>query len=92
MLAAMIELPRNAPGSAACGRSGLPLLGGCPGGHRRAIPFRLLKTFDNDKTPLYGRPFKCKVCGSADVTLFAIETHAELDAIELSLVRPANLQ
>jgi hypothetical protein len=40
----MIEIPRDAPGSIACGRSGLPLLAVCPAGHRRTVPFRLLKT------------------------------------------------
>jgi hypothetical protein len=27
---------------------------------------------------LYDRPFKCRTCGSRDVTLFDIESHAEL--------------
>ncbi len=58
--AAMIEIPQDAPGSVACGRSGLPLLATCPNGHRRMIPFRLLKTGDDDRTPVYGRPFRCK--------------------------------
>jgi hypothetical protein len=48
------------------GRSGLPLLAFCSNGHRRMIPFRLLKTGDDDRTPLYGRPFKCKACGSLE--------------------------
>ena len=45
------------------------------------MPWRHLKTHDDDETPLYGRPFKCFVCSSREVTLFAIETQAELDAI-----------
>jgi hypothetical protein len=48
----MIEIARDAPASAACGRSGLPLLAICPNGHRRTVPFRLLKTSDGDRTPL----------------------------------------
>jgi hypothetical protein len=36
--AAMIEIPRDAPGSVACGRSGLPLLATCSNGHRRLVP------------------------------------------------------
>ena len=63
----MIAIPRDAPGSVACGRSGLPLLAICPIGHNRLIPYRLLKTSETDRTPLYGRPFKCKACGSREV-------------------------
>jgi hypothetical protein len=63
----MIEIPRDAPGSVACGRSGLPLLAVCPCGRRRLVPFRLLKTGPNDRTPVYGRPFKCRACGSREV-------------------------
>jgi len=84
----MIEIPRDAPGSIACGRSGLPLLAMCPTGHRRTVPFRLLKTSESDRTPLYGRPFRCKVCGSPEVTLFAIEDLLELAAIKLALDGP----
>jgi hypothetical protein len=54
----MIAIPRDAPGSVACGRSGLPILAICPIGHNRLLPFRLLKTSETDRTPLYGRPFK----------------------------------
>ena len=53
------RIPRDAPGSIACGRRALPLLAICPSGHRRTVPFRLLKTSDTDRSPLYGRPFKC---------------------------------
>lgn len=81
----MIAIPRDAPGSVACGRSGLPLLAICPIGHNRLIPFRLLKTSDTDRTPLYGRPFLCKACGSREVTLFSIDDQAELAAIQRSL-------
>jgi hypothetical protein len=80
-LVVMIELARDAPGSVACGRSGLPLLGICPNGHRRTVPFRLLKTSDTDRTPLYGRPFKCRACGTAEVVLLAVESQAELDEV-----------
>jgi hypothetical protein len=68
-------------GRGACGRSGLPLLAIFPLGHNRLIPFRLLKTSDTDRTPLYGRPFLCKACGSREVTLFSIDDQAELAAI-----------
>ena len=85
---AMNDLSWNAPGSAAFGRSGLPLLAICPNGHRRMVPFRLLKTSEADRTPLYGRPFKCRACGSAEVTLFAIESQAELEGIQRSMARP----
>jgi hypothetical protein len=78
----MIGIPRDAPGSVACGRSGLLLLAICSIGHNRLVPFRLLKTSDIDRTPLYGRPFLCKACGSREVTLFAIESQAELEAIQ----------
>jgi hypothetical protein len=73
----MIEIAPQ--GSIACGRSGLPLLTVCPEGHRRSVPFRLLKASDDDNTPIYGRPFKCRACGSPEVTLFAIDSQAELD-------------
>ena len=84
----MIEIPQDAPGSVACGRSGLPLLAICPNGHRRAVPFRRLRTSETDRTPLYARPFECKACGSREVTLFAIESQAELDEIQQALPRP----
>jgi hypothetical protein len=75
-------IARDAPGSIACGLSGLPLLAICPIGHRRTAPFRLLKTSEDDRTPLYGRPFKCRDCGSREVAaLYAIETQAELDEL-----------
>jgi hypothetical protein len=86
--AAMIEIARDAPGTLACGRSGLPLLAVCPCGRRRLIPFRLLKTSDGDRTLLYGRPFKCQECGRREVTLFNIESRAELDEIQRSLAEP----
>src|SRR4029077_161548 len=44
----MIEIPRHAPASVTCGRSGLPLLPVCSLCHRRLVPFRLLKTQDDD--------------------------------------------
>jgi hypothetical protein len=81
----MIGIRRDAPGSVACGRSGLPLLAICPIGHNRLVAFRLLKTSETDRTPLYGRPFKCKACGSREVTLFAIESQAELDAVQQAM-------
>jgi hypothetical protein len=84
----MIGIPRDAPGSVACGRSGLPLLAICPIGHNRLVAFRLLKTSETDRTPLYGRPFKCKACGSREVTLFAIESQAELNAIQQAMAGP----
>lgn len=84
----MIEIPRDAPGAAACGRSGLPLLARCSNGHRQTIPFRLLKTGDDDRTLLYGRPFRCRACSSREVVLFVIESQAELDAVQQSLVEP----
>ena len=81
----MRQLPLDAPGSVACGRSGLPLLATCANGHRRAVPFRLLKTHDNDRTPLYGRPFLCRECRSRDVTLFAIESQAEFEVVRRTM-------
>jgi len=84
----MIEIPRDAPGSIACGRSGLPLLAVCPCGRRRTVPFRLLMTSKTDRTPLYGRPFKCKACGSREVTLFAIECQADLEEIQRAMPLP----
>jgi hypothetical protein len=76
----MIGIPRDAPGSVGCGRNGLPLLAICSMGHNRLIPFRMLKTSDTDRTPLYGRPFKCKASGCREVTLFSIDSQAELEA------------
>lgn len=86
----MIAISRDAPGSAACGRSGLPLLAICPSGHRRTVSFRRLATSEVDRTPLYGRPFKCRECGSPDVPLFAIESQAQLDDVRRSF--PSNQQ
>jgi hypothetical protein len=86
---AMIQMARDAPASIACGRSGLPLLAICPNGHRRTVPLRLLKTSECDRTPLYGRPFKCRECGSREVaTLYAIETQAELDELRQEPLSP----
>lgn len=83
----MIAIPRDAPASVACGRSGLPLLAICPMGRRRLVPFCLLKASDRDRTPLYARPFKCPTCGSRDVaSLAAIESLAELDELRLELL------
>jgi hypothetical protein len=85
----MIAIPQDAPASVACGRSGLPLLAICPMGHRRTVPFRLLKTSENDRTPLYGRPFKCRECGIREVAmLYAIENQAELDELRRELSPP----
>jgi hypothetical protein len=81
----LLQFPRDAPGSDACNRSGRPLLAICPNQHRRLIPFRLLKTSNDDRTPFYVRPFKCKECGSPEVTLFAIESQGELTAIQRGL-------
>jgi len=64
------------------------LLAACPLGHQHTLPFRLFKTSETDRTPLYGRPFKCKSCGSAEVTLFAIESQAELAEIQRELAGP----
>ena len=86
---AMIEISRSAPGSVACGRSGLPLLATCPAGHRRRVPFRLLATSESDTSPLYGRRYKCRTCGSPEVTLFLIENDAELAAIGRELAGPS---
>lgn len=83
----MIQLPLDAPGSAACDRSGLPLVAVCPAGHRRTVPFRRLRTGPGDETPLYSRSFSCKACGSPSVTLFALETFEELDDFRATLPR-----
>lgn len=65
----------------------MPLLAICPTGHRRLVPFRLLKASDGDRTPLYGRLFKCPTCGTRDVaSLCAIETLAELDELRPELL------
>ena len=84
----MIKIPRDAPGSVACGRSGLPLLALCLAGHHRTVPFRRLKTSETDQTPIYGRPYRCGKCGSREVKLFAIEYQAELDAIQQAMTGP----
>ena len=84
----MIAIPQDAPASVACGRSGLPLLAVCPMGHRRTAPFRLLKTSENDTTLLYGRPYRCRQCDSPEVTLFAVESQAELDDLRRAIAGP----
>ena len=66
----MTPIARDAPGFVTCGRSGLPLLAVCSSGHRRTIPFRLLKTSETDRTPIYGRPFKCRACGRREGSCF----------------------
>lgn len=84
----MIELPKDAPGEAACGYSGRPLVAHCACGRRRLVPFRKLGTAHGDRTPLHGRPFRCRACGASDVTLFALESQAELDAVRPELLPP----
>jgi hypothetical protein len=86
--ARMIPIARDAAGSVACGRNGLPLLATCSNGHRRTVPFRRLRTSEGDRTPVYGRPFKCKACGSPEVALFVIESQAELTEIQGALAGP----
>ena len=84
--AAMRQLPFDAPGSVACGRSGLPLVAVCGNQHHRLVPFRLLGTGNDDRSPLYARPFVCKACGSREVTLFAVDCQAELDILRAELL------
>ena len=88
----MIELPPDAPGEAACGYSGRPLVALCTCGRRCFVPFRHLRTDYGDRTPLYSRPFMCPACGSATVTLFAPESQAEMDAIRPHLLPPEAAQ
>jgi hypothetical protein len=64
------------------------LVASCSNGHRRLVPFRLLKTGPADRTPIYGRPFRCKACGRREVTLFAIESQVELDEVQGGLAAP----
>jgi hypothetical protein len=64
------------------------LLAICSAGHIRTVPFRLLKTSEEDRTPLYGRPFRCPTCNGRDVTLFAIESQAELDDVRRTFPSP----
>ncbi|MDB5575313.1 MAG: hypothetical protein JWR80_489 [Bradyrhizobium sp.] len=84
----MIELSKDAPGEAACGYSGRPLVALCPCGRRRFIVFRRLKTDFGDRTPLYSRPFKCPGCGSIEVALFALESQAEMDTLRPEMLPP----
>ena len=84
----MIELCKDAPGEAACGYSGRPLLAVCSCGRRRTVPFRKLRTDFGDKTPIYGRPFRCKDCQSTDVTLFALDDIPEFERIRDELLSP----
>jgi hypothetical protein len=42
---------------------------------------------DGEATPLYGWPFKCRTCASRDVTLFDIESQAELDQVRPTVQR-----
>jgi len=89
-LASVRQFPIDAPGSAACGRSGLPLVAVCGNAHRRIVPFRLLRTDGDDRSPLYARPFVCKACGSREVTLFAVDGQAELDMLRPELLPTAD--
>jgi hypothetical protein len=47
-----------------------------------------VRTSESDQTPLYGRPFKCRACGSPEVTLYDIESQAELDALHSAMAEP----
>ncbi len=49
------------------------------------------QTHNDDASPLYGRPYKCFVCGNLAVTLFAIETQAELDAVRSTFLRSVKI-
>ena len=62
--------------SCCCGRSGLPLLAVCPNRHRRTVPFRLVRTLVATRRRSDSCPFKCRACGSPEVTLYAIESQA----------------
>jgi hypothetical protein len=73
----MIEIARDAPGSVAWGSQRPAATSGVPLRRRRTVPFRLLLTSETDRTLIYARPFKCKACGSREVTLFAIDSQAE---------------
>jgi hypothetical protein len=86
----MTPIARDAPASIACDRSGLPLLAACASGHRRLVPFRLLRTSAEDRTMLYGRPFLCRTCGSRDVALWLVDDQAELEALLAELSPPAS--
>ena len=41
-----------------------------------------------ERPHVYGRPFRCKACGSREVVLYAIDDQAELDAIQRALAGP----
>jgi len=41
----------------------------------------------HDTTLLYGRPFKCRACSSQEVTLFDIDSQAELDEVRPTVQR-----
>lgn len=88
-LESMTPIARDAPASIACNRSGRPLLAVCGNGHRRLVPFRLLKASAEDRSPLYGRPFRCRTCGSRDVALWLVDDRAELEALLAELATPA---
>ena len=71
-----------------CGRSGRPLLAICPNGHARRVPLRLLKTSEQDRTPIYGRLFRCPECARPEADLFDIESLDELDEVRRNLAGP----
>jgi len=54
----------------------------------RPSPHCALPLAETDRTLLYGRPFKCRTCGSREVTLFAVESQAELDEVQRALAWP----
>jgi hypothetical protein len=85
----MIEKARDEPGPVVCGRSGLHCSPSAQPDTGAPCPFRLLKTSADDRSPLNGRPFKCRECGSPAATLFAIESQAELEGVQAALVGPS---
>jgi hypothetical protein len=54
------------------------------------VPFRLLKASEDNRTPLYGRPFKCSASDCAEVALFAAERKVELEKIQRPLAGRRN--
>ena len=52
------------------------------------MPWRKLKTDFGDRSPIYGRPFRCKTCQGGEVTLFVFDNISEFELVRDELRGP----
>ena len=52
------------------------------------VPLDKISARGSDMTPLHTLPLKCAACGGREVTLFAIDSQAELVAIQQAMAGP----